>query len=228
MHSTLARKLVVFTAVTIAAIGLASAREASYAVTVTNLTASQIISPPLVVVHDASVTLFEAGEAASEPLRYLAEDGMNGPFLDVLPETEGVHAFSSASGPLLPGRSVTVEVGGSSGPAVISAIGMLVTTNDAFFAASSIPTPNYRFAGLDVASFLASTYAKAWDAGTEANSEACDDIPGPPCGNPGVRNTEDAEGFVHIHRGIAGGADLDPSVHDWRNPVARVTVERLR
>jgi hypothetical protein len=36
----------------------------------------------------------------------------------------------------------------------------------------------------------------------------------------------DPEGFVHVHSGIHGGADLDPAMHDWRNPVALVTITR--
>ena len=37
-----------------------------------------------------------------------------------------------------------------------------------------------------------------------------------------------AEGFVHIHAGIAGGGDLDPAATDWNNPVALVHIERIR
>ncbi len=59
------------------------------------------------------------------------------------------------------------------------------------------------------------------------NSEDCIYIPGPPCGNPGVRDTDGAEGFVHVHPGIHGIADLVPAAHDWRNPVALITIERI-
>jgi hypothetical protein len=30
------------------------------------------------------------------------------------------------------------------------------------------------------------------------------------------------------HHGIRGGADLDPAVHGWRDPVARISVERVK
>ena len=59
------------------------------------------------------------------------------------------------------------------------------------------------------------------DAQSEANTELCDHIPGPPCGNGGVRVPEGAEGYVHIHAGIHGIGDLAPSQFDWRNPRAR-------
>jgi hypothetical protein len=70
--------------------------------------------------------------------------------------------------------------------------------------------------------------ATAYDAGSEANSEDCDFIPGPPCGNGGVRDTDGAEGYVYIHSGIHGIGGLDPAEFDWLNPVATVKIERVK
>jgi len=67
----------------------------------------------------------------------------------------------------------------------------------------------------------------AYDAGSEANTESCEHIPGPPCMNPEMRVTDGAEGFVYIHPGISGEGDLTESGYDWRNPVARFVIERL-
>jgi len=41
------------------------------------------------------------------------------------------------------------------------------------------------------------------------------------------------EGYVHIHRGIRGPAtdlplELEGNVFDWRNPVAKITITRIR
>ena len=98
----------------------------------------------------------------------------------------------------------------------VSAVGMLVTTNDAFF-------------GLD--NFRVESNAqnqrvgvRAWDAGTEFNNELCAFIPGPPCGNPFVRDTADAEGFIHIHSGIHGTGDLSANDWQWQNPVVSIAV----
>ncbi len=44
---------------------------------------------------------------------------------------------------------------------------------------------------------------------------------------PGARGGGE-EGFVHVHQGIHGVGDLLPSARDWRNPVAQVTVQRVR
>ena len=41
--------------------------------------------------------------------------------------------------------------------------------------------------------------AKAYNVGSEVNSESSELIPGPPCGKGGSRDTEGAQGYVHIH-----------------------------
>ena len=191
-----------------------------YRVTVTNLTPGQIISPPLIVAHSEALSLFDVGTPASDPLAALAEDGMTGPFTALLGDLPGVRDYAVADGPVLPGQSVSVEVKASGRRAVISGVGMLVISNDAFFGFRQAETSAVR--NRQPVSF----YAVAYDSGSEANTESCLDIPGPPCGNGGVPNTTDAEGYVHVHAGIQGIADLAADEFDWRNPVALVTVRR--
>ena len=66
--------------------------------------------------------------------------------------------------------------------------------------------------------------------------ELCANIPGPTCGGIGRSLDDDnAEGYVHIHRGIHGSnpsgnfvSDLAADVFDWRNPVAKITITRIR
>ncbi len=123
--------------------------------------------------------------------------------------------------PMLPGMSASVTVTNDKKHRFLSLATMLVTTNDAFAALNGVPLPRSSSA----------FFAVAYDAGSEANNENCASIPGPPCGNPNVRDTGEAEGYVHIHAGIHGIGDLDPldpAVHDWRNPVAKVTIRRLK
>lgn len=62
---------------------------------------------------------------------------------------------------------------------------MLVTTNDAFAALNGVRLPRRGSTSFS---------SVAYDAGSEANTENCSDIPGPPCGNPFVRVTAGAEG----------------------------------
>ena len=198
-----------------------------YQVSITNLTRGQVITPPVVVLHSAEFKLFGPGMPAREGLRFLAEDGMTQPLIDEITGESGVFAVAAGGGPVLPGHTVTIEIEGGSGWPLISAVGMLASTNDAFLGASSLPVPPPLFAGLQVPASLSRHMAPAFDAGTEANTESCEEIPGPPCGNGGVRHEEGAEGFVHIHSGLYGHGDLDPATLDWNNPVVMIRVSRL-
>lgn len=197
----------------------------TYEVTVTNLTKGQIFSPPLAVSHNKSIRLFEPGQPAIPALYLMAEDGDNGMLAALADESDLIWDAASAGGPLLPGQSVTLEVGGQFGFDNVSVLGMLVITNDTFFAVNGLEVPAFRFKtgfGRGV-----TVLADAYDAGSEANTESCDDIPGPPCGSGGVRVTDDAEGFIYISNGIHGIGDLSSADYDWRGPVARVRV-RIR
>jgi hypothetical protein len=106
---------------------------------------------------------------------------------------------------------------------------MLIPTNDTFFALDSFVLP---IVGAKTRS------VPAYDAGTEANDQRCATIPGPRCGGEGHSPVPDDgdEGHVHIGNGFhelgtddgQGGEVLTPFAYDWRNPVARITVRRLR
>lgn len=186
-------------------------------ITITNLTRNQIFSPPVVISHKKGFHLFELGQPANDQLYPLAEDGETAPLTDHLATLPSVHEFAVA-GPVMPGTSVTLEVSTRGHFKYVTAAGMLVTTNDAFFAIRGVKVP---FFGEKT------VQAVAYDSGSEANSESCNFIPGPPCGNPGVRDTTNAEGYVYIHAGIHGIGDLDASMVDWRNPVAEITIRPI-
>ena len=69
--------------------------------------------------------------------------------------------------------------------------------------------------------------------GTEFNDQWCLNIPGPQCdGTPDGEgtNTErtDRGDFVHVSSGIHNTGDISPEQYDWRNPVAIVTITRVR
>lgn len=185
-------------------------------VTITNIS-PQIISPPILVTHNWRFRVFSAGVPASPELAAVAEDAVADGLLAVLEADPNVLDHAIASGPLMPGRRVTLEVDVAPFMDRLSAIGMLVSTNDAFFGLTNhrIDLPVNR---------VDHVFAPAWDAGTEFNSESCELIPGPPCGNPGVRDTDGAEGRVGIHTGIHGIGDLQPSMWTWNNPVVEITI----
>jgi Spondin_N len=220
----------------------AEARSGGYEVTVTNLTRGQRFTPILVATHKQGVRLFELGSAASAQLRTLAEEGDTGPLAALLasmPEVKDVVTSTPpppASNLIDPGESITLPVETSGGFDHVSLAAMLIPTNDAFFALNGVEGPR--------GNSELTIFVPAYDAGTEANDESCGSIPGPgfiecvtpsnPDGNGGGAMIGGGEGYVHIHAGIHGvggglpTSNLNASLRDWRNPVAKVTIRRVQ
>lgn len=194
-----------------------------YEVTITNITKGQVFSPPVLVTHSRDVALFEAGQPALDELAIVAEDGDGVPLADLVGSLPEVFEAQSTTAPIPPGASAVYRIESTRRFRVLSVVSMLVNTNDAFLAIDSRSLPRSRFS-------TRSFSANAYDAGSEANNEDCAFIPGPACppdsGN--ARTPDGGEGFVHIHNGVHGIADLAPDAYDWRNPVARVSVRRVQ
>lgn len=199
-------------------------RRAVWEVSITNITRGQIFSPPVVAVHSRALPpLWELGSPASAELAAVAEDAVNDGLMEAIAGSgaaSDVRLITGEMGPILPGETASVRVEGDPWRFNrISMAGMLVITNDAFFGLNGVRLP--AFGGQ-------TEFSPAYDAGSEANNELCAFIPGPPCNNAGVRATDDAEGFVHIHAGIHGIGDLSPSAYDWRDQVAVIRIRRVR
>ena len=189
----------------------------TYEVTITNITPGQTFTPILAVTHKASIGVFELGKSASPELATLAESGNVVPLSDLLDGApRQVLDQTTGSGLLGPGESVTLSIQGNRRYNRLSLAAMLIPTNDTFVALNSVPLPKWR----------GTEYALAYDAGSEMNDEDCSNIPGPYCGGAAISD-EDGEGFVHVSNGIHGGADLDPTVFDWRSPIAKVSIRRV-
>ena len=196
----------------------------NYDVTITNLTHAIIFTPVLVASHRRPVTVFELGAPASDDLRKLAEGGNVAPMTATLEGNSDVVEVKNSGGPLLPGKSVTVSVSAAHGAKFISVGSMMLPTNDGFIGLNSAEVPKRG---------SVTYFSPGYDSGSEANDELCDNIPGPPCfgeGYPPMGDDPVNEGYVHIHRGIqgVGNLPLGAAVYDWRNPVARITVTRVR
>lgn len=189
-----------------------------YRVVVTNLTQAQAFTPILVASHRQGHPLFTLGHSASAELEAVAEGGDTGPLQTRLETNDDVETASSA-GLLGPGESVTIDVTAGRKARYLSLISMLIPTNDAFLALNGVKLPRKRGAQMVY-------WAPAYDAGTEVNDESCAHIPGPVCGGEGF-SASGGEGFVYTHSGIHGIADLAEETYDWRNPVARVVVEKM-
>lgn len=196
-------------------------------VRIVNLTRGQVFSPVIAWTHNGKFApFFSFGAQASEELRAIAEDGNPTPMEDLLVGDPDVADIAIADGPLPPGGDLTLHLDVDGLGWFVSLASMLVNTNDTFFA----------LRGEHIPSRSDTYFQPGWDAGTEDNNENCAFVPGPACpadsGN--IALDDDGEGFVFTQEGIHGinggvdTSDLDPSQHDWRNPVAYIVVTRHR
>ena len=190
----------------------------NYRVTVTNATTNHVITPPLIVIHNRHFKLFEVATSASEGLATQAETGSPAVIANEVNGSRGVYDVITGDALIHPGNNASFDIRAPKN-AKISVTGMLATTNDAFTSISSKDLPKRSV------SYMGETY----DAGSEVNNESCAFIPGPPCepksGN--ARATEGAEGFITIHSGIKGRADLSSANLDWRGATSVISIARI-
>ncbi|MCU7835626.1 MAG: spondin domain-containing protein [gamma proteobacterium symbiont of Taylorina sp.] len=191
----------------------------TFEVTITNATAGQVITPPLAFTHNSNVSLFKLGQAAPSFLIPLAEDGDISGFTGA-DSLADISALYMGTGGITPGSSQTFSIDTTSDHPLITVAAMFASSNDAFI---SVYDQQLDFG------FASKTYpATVYDAGSERNSEDCQYIPGPPCGNGGVHDTTGAEGFVHVHNGIHGISSLNVQTYSWKNPGAVITIKHMQ
>jgi len=211
--------------------------DTTYKITITNLTAGQPLTPPILVTHTGKTGIFSVGEAASEGIQQIAENGNGAPLLQALGEDTEVHDVVAGTAPLVPANnpgatpfesSATFTITTRGGARYLSFASMLICTNDGFTGLDGVRLPTNR----------KTVYAAAYDARTEVNTEDFADIV-PPCQGligvssddmgSGMSNPMLAEdGIVIPHAGINGGIDLVPDVHNWGDPVTKIEIERVR
>lgn len=210
---------------------------ATYKVEVQNLTRGIYFTPLIVSAHPSSAKFFTTGTAASSNLQKMAEGGdISGLSVDMT-NAAAKSVENPAAGLLAPGASTMANLGDpGTANTQLSIVAMMLPTNDGFIALNNMTLPTAK-----------GTYTymlNAYDSGTEANNEirgggapGAAGMPVPPpleslVGKNGTGIVgATAEGFVHIHRGALGDADLNAGKSDinaesqrWLNPVARVTV----
>jgi len=189
-----------------------------------NTTHAQPLSPPALVIHEQGSVAWEVGSPASAGLEVLAESGGTGGFIA---ETTAL-ASLAGSELILPGQSASyrLEVMDANNLSLTVAA-MLVNTNDAFTGMSDWSL------GEMVVGESMEVLAPIYDAGTEANSESTDSIPGPAAGGEGHNVTRDDVGFVARHSGVVTAADgLDNSAlnqaHRFDNGALLINVTRTQ
>ena len=199
-----------------------------FEITLTNLTmgepgmGGQVLSPPIFVTHAAGINLAPVGEAASPALVALAEGG-DASGLVLLATAAGANSMV-ADGVLPPGGSLTVTVTADMVNSSLSVGSMLVSTNDAFIAATDVALFDE-----DGAPVSASLDLMSYDAGSEDNTEMASDIPGP----VGLDAAVDPEGsnervpteggVIAPHEGIQGIGDVGEAFA-WAEPTAMLTI----
>lgn len=203
-------------------------RTESYRVTVTNLTNNQPLSPAGIVLHASGYRAWETGTSAGQGLEMLAEGGDASDFIDEASANAAVLDVAGGNAAIGPGGSDSVEfIITPNADLRISFATMLVNTNDAFAGIGDASIAD--LSANESVTFL----ARAYDAGTEANSETAATMPGPAAGGEGYNLARNDKDFVAVHAGVLTGADglissaLDES-HRWRNPVARLTITRIK
>ncbi|BDM65884.1 hypothetical protein NFHSH190041_33360 [Shewanella sp. NFH-SH190041] len=196
----------------------------AYTVTVTNLTANQPFSPVALLQHSDAFTAWQAGSSASVALEKLAEGGNAADF----DSETGVNARVSDTAPLGPGEQTKLSFElDAKDAAYLTVATMLVNTNDAFTGVSRVDLTK-----LPV--YVPKTYrTKAYDAGTEGNSEARGTMPGPADGGEGFNAERNDVNRVYVHAGVISADDgFTTSVlsasHRFDNPVALITVTRTK
>jgi hypothetical protein len=212
---------------------------AIFEVTLVNLTAGQPLSPMLAIVHNDGFTLFKEGDIASVALEYIAESGNTAPLSALIADSKSV--ITSASGPatpLVPGPDNMVKLTltvplSSLATSRLSFASMLGNTNDGFTGVNAESLANLALNASRTIDLL------AYDAGTEANTESADTVPGPATANASGKHEgfnpmrDDVISTIHIHPGVVSKDDGLPGsaltqAQRWDNPVATLKIRRTQ
>lgn len=225
----------------------ANVENAVYTVSVTNLTQSQPMSPPAIVMHTSEYSAFADTFPATFGLEVLAEGGSPADLLVEAQASTGHIASVSADqvqpiAPRMIGVDNTVTIPLDNADDVrLTVLTMLIDTNDAFTGTNGVDVSNM------VVGSTRTFNVPTWDAGTEANTETADTMPGPAATDAGglaegfnpVRD-DNIQGVVHFHQGVVTSANSnDPSreglstsilqeIDRWENPASRIVVTRTQ
>lgn len=202
----------------------AGAANRSYEVTVVNLTHHQPFSPVAAVMHTAGYQGMILGRQASLGLEDLAESGDNSAFLSEAQANASVSNTAAGNEAITPGAQGTLTLTGSG--TLLTITSMLVNTNDAIIAVNELEL------GKLSKGETMSLSARAYDAGTEGNSETAAEVPGPAAGGEGFNPARNDRNFVVVHPGVISMDDgLSTSAlseaHRFDNPVAKIMIKRI-
>ena len=167
-------------------------------------------------IHDEGFDLFETGEAASEGLEAIAEDGtfdaINAELLAADPGAQAGAAVGSAIPPIGPGDigSATIDVADPDATMFMSYAAMILPSNDAFIGSANsreIFDGEGNFLGEQNRTF---TGADIYDAGTEVNTELDAAFLNQSAPDTGI----DQGGVIRLHPGFIGSRNNPASEFD--------------
>lgn len=205
----------------------------TYEVTIYATSLGQPLSPPVIATHRRGLALFRVGRRASDEIVAIAEDGNATPAAEALRASRRVTDVEVLD-PIAPvgtrtdvptARTVRIEARWADR---LSLAGMLICTNDGFVGVDRLRLPRR-----GTRTVILGTY----DAGSERNTEASEDIVDPcsalgPVVLDGDHNGNNNDGIdtfdrIRPHPGVDGTiGDLLPA-HDWQL-AAVMTVRRVR
>ncbi|MDH3226334.1 MAG: spondin domain-containing protein [Thermoleophilia bacterium] len=201
-------------ALALPALAMGASKPLEYRITIKNLSKADL-TPAVWGVHDRRANLFRRGRFASTGVSQLAEDGVTAIALAEFRRKKGVRR-AAVSNRIAPGRSITLRVRTTTRHRRFSFASMQVCSNDTFAGVNKLALPlKSRRRVLDV---------RAYDAGTERNTESAAHVP---ClGAHGVGPTERRR--ITRDPRIRGIADLRNSRHGWNRTIARMTIRRVK
>ena len=183
-------------------LGLIEAQVASeYEVRIVNVMFNQPVAPTAVILHEADYYGWQIGSPASLGLETLAESGAP---VDFMAEAEdALDTAAAGSGPYGPSAAVTASVSAVwRDDLSLTIAGMPVNTNDAFSGVTG-----WNIAGLETGDSV-SRLLPIYDAGTEANTETAETVPGPAAGGEGFNAArDDLADLVSRHSGVVTADD---------------------
>jgi len=203
--------------------------QATYQVTVSNITHAQVLTPLGIVLHRPGYSAWNAGSSVTVGLENLAESGDPSPFISEADLNANVDATAAGTSPFTAGNSQTVTVTADAASDLeLTVATMLANTNDALTGVT-----NWSVGSMQVGD-VKTVMPHVFDAGTEDNIETAATMPGPAAGGEGFNAARSVlTNVVTIHPGVVTQADgLATSalteVDRWLGPAALITVTRTQ
>lgn len=203
-----------------------AAQAGQFRVTWTN-TGPQPLSPLFWSVGDASFDIFQFGGTSSAGIKAIAEGGNVAPMLGIAAAAgPALGSYGALTpGPLMPGLTRSAIINIDPGKDYFSFASMIGMTNDGFIGEGVSSMGLRAYNGTTALGFSVNIYgARAWDAGTEANTQSSADVPA----FGGSGNPTDSNSLIRVHETIVPNrGDRWQDMPDWSTDTRLATITVL-